>query len=109
MGRRKKSSKKVIKKKKPGVATVFKCLYCGHEKCVECNLELGKGIGSLKCRVCGASFQMRINYLTEPVDVFCDCEAAISAARGNTDRASQEELVNALAVFGRIAQQNFRC
>eukprot|EP00936_MAST-01D_sp_MAST-1D-sp1_P002838 g2838.t1 len=72
MGRRKKSSKKVIKKKKPGVATVFKCLYCGHEKCVECNLELGKGIGSLKCRVCGASFQMRINYLTEPVDVFCE-------------------------------------
>ena len=72
MGRRKKSGKKVVKKKKPTVATVFKCLYCGHDNCVECKLDLSKGVGDLNCRVCGANFQMRINYLTEPVDVFCE-------------------------------------
>mmetsp|Transcript_2355 Transcript_2355/g.4261 ORF Transcript_2355/g.4261 Transcript_2355/m.4261 type:complete len:127 (+) Transcript_2355:635-1015(+) len=36
-------------------------------------------IGSLSCRLCGASFAMPINHLHEPVDVFSewldDCEA----------------------------------
>lgn len=38
------------------------------------------GIGSLNCRLCGASYQMPIHHLHEPVDVFSewldDCEAA---------------------------------
>ena len=38
------------------------------------------GIGSLSCRLCGASYQMPIHHLHEPVDVFSewldDCEAA---------------------------------
>jgi transcription elongation factor Elf1 len=38
MGRRKTAQKK-IKKKKPGVSTQFKCLFCNHENAVECKLN----------------------------------------------------------------------
>ena len=38
------------------------------------------GIGSLECRLCGASYQMPIHHLHEPIDVFSewldDCESA---------------------------------
>lgn len=38
------------------------------------------GTGSLTCRLCGASFQMPIHHLNEPIDVFSEwldeCEAA---------------------------------
>ena len=80
MGRRKSSSKKVIKKKKPTVPTVFKCLYCGHEKSVECKMDRDRQIGYLNCRVCGESYQDKINYLSEPVDVFCAWLDAAEAA-----------------------------
>jgi len=29
-------------------------------------------IGNLKCRMCAATYQMRANYLHEPVDVYCE-------------------------------------
>lgn len=39
-----------------------------------------EGTGSLKCRMCDASFQMPIHHLHEPIDVFSEwldeCEAA---------------------------------
>jgi transcription elongation factor Elf1 len=72
MGRRKKSSKKVIKKKKSAVSTTFKCLHCCHERAVECTINTRDMLGTLKCRVCGEQFQCRTNYLTEPVDIFCE-------------------------------------
>jgi transcription elongation factor Elf1 len=38
------------------------------------------GTGSLACRLCGATFQMPIHHLNEPIDVFSEwldeCEAA---------------------------------
>ena len=43
-------------------------------------MDFRAGIGSLACRLCGASYQMPIHHLHEPVDVFSewldDCEAA---------------------------------
>jgi hypothetical protein len=43
------------------------------------------GIGSLACRLCGASYQMPIHHLHEPVDVFSEwldeCEAAHNRSR----------------------------
>jgi len=43
-------------------------------------MDFKQGIGSLNCRICGASFQMTIHNLHEPIDVFSewldDCEAA---------------------------------
>merc|ERR1719277_2285721 len=35
-------------------------------------MDRKKNLGSIKCRICGASYQMMINYLTEPVDVFSE-------------------------------------
>ena len=43
-------------------------------------MDLKSGTGSLECRLCGASYQMPIHHLHEPIDVFSewldDCEAA---------------------------------
>ena len=52
-------------------------------------MDFRAGIGSLSCRLCGASYQMPIHHLHEPVDVFSewldDCEAA---AQGKPTGAS---------------------
>ena len=78
-GRRAKK-RKVIKAKRPVVATKFKCPFCNHATSVECKISMAEKIGKLLCRVCEASYSMTINYLTEPVDVFYewldDCEKA---------------------------------
>lgn len=43
-------------------------------------MDFRNGVGSLDCRLCGASYQMPIHHLHEPIDVFSewldDCEAA---------------------------------
>ena len=43
-------------------------------------MDYKAGIGSLSCRLCGASYQMTIHHLNEPIDVHSewldDCEAA---------------------------------
>ena len=43
-------------------------------------MDLSKGVGSLSCRMCSASYEMPIHHLHEPIDVFSewldDCEAA---------------------------------
>lgn len=45
-----------------------------------------QGTGSLNCRMCGASFQMPIHHLHEPIDVFSEwldeCEAAEKRKNG---------------------------
>jgi len=69
------------------------------EDVVECKMDLGKGVGSLSCRMCSASYQMPIHHLHEPIDVFSewldDCEAAergeiaaASASTSNNNRAA---------------------
>ena len=72
MGRRKKAQKVVKKKVKVEVATVFKCLFCNHEKAVSCKLNLNSMIGELVCRICDAKFETQINTLTDPIDVFSE-------------------------------------
>lgn len=67
-------------KKKVVLAKRFKCPFCSNEQAVECKMDRQKGIGSLNCRLCAASYQMPIHHLHEPIDVFSewldDCEAA---------------------------------
>jgi transcription elongation factor Elf1 len=67
-------------KKRATLAKRFKCPFCANDETVECKMDLRNGIGSLSCRLCGASYQMPIHHLHEPVDVFSewldDCEAA---------------------------------
>mmetsp|Transcript_684 Transcript_684/g.1656 ORF Transcript_684/g.1656 Transcript_684/m.1656 type:complete len:169 (-) Transcript_684:126-632(-) len=84
MGRRAKKAP-VQTKKRPTLAKRFKCPFCSNENAVECKMDFKAGTGALACRLCGASYQMPIHHLHEPVDVFSewldDCEAA---AQGKT-------------------------
>mmetsp|Transcript_8786 Transcript_8786/g.14779 ORF Transcript_8786/g.14779 Transcript_8786/m.14779 type:complete len:162 (-) Transcript_8786:356-841(-) len=79
MGRRAKKAP-VQTKKRAKLAKRFKCPFCANEDVVECKMDLKDGVGSLECRLCGASYQMPIHHLHEPIDVFSewldDCEAA---------------------------------
>jgi len=64
------------------------------EDVVECKMDLSKGVGSLSCRMCSASYEMPIHHLHEPIDVFSewldDCEAAergeVAAAASSSRR-----------------------
>ena len=64
------------------------------EDVVECKMDLSKGVGSLSCRMCSASYEMPIHHLHEPIDVFSewldDCEAAergeVAAASSSSSR-----------------------
>lgn len=79
MGRRAKKAP-VVTKKRVTLAKRFKCPFCANENAVECKMDNRAGVGSLQCRLCGASYQMPIHHLHEPIDVFSewldDCEAA---------------------------------
>lgn len=79
MGRRAKKAP-VQTKKRQTLAKRFKCPFCANEEVVECKMDFRQAIGSLLCRLCGASYQMPIHHLHEPIDVFSewldDCEAA---------------------------------
>lgn len=50
-------------------------------------MDQKKGIGSLACRLCGASFQMPVHHLHEPIDVFSEwldeCEAVKTGGGGD--------------------------
>mmetsp|Transcript_66609 Transcript_66609/g.139054 ORF Transcript_66609/g.139054 Transcript_66609/m.139054 type:complete len:101 (+) Transcript_66609:64-366(+) len=71
MGRRR-SRGQAPSKPKPKLDTMFDCLFCQTGKAVEVKMVRLEQIGFLKCRVCGVSFQSRISYLSEAVDVYSD-------------------------------------
>lgn len=90
MGRRKTAQKR-LQKKRPVVAKVFKCLFCNHENAVECSLNQKDKIGSLKCRICGAEWQSRIHYLTEPIDLYTEWIDVTEAENEGDGGAAEEE------------------
>ncbi len=80
MGKRKKSSRKPGPKKKrdplgsvnrlfsaPHVPmddlpeTSFTCLFCHHDNSVTVKLDRKEGIAQLMCKICGQSFQSKVN------------------------------------------------
>jgi len=72
MGKRKSSKKAPVKKRvQPKVPTIFDCPFCNHEKTVECQ-DRDKNIGLVRCRLCSEDFQVRINFLSEPIDVYSE-------------------------------------
>mmetsp|Transcript_23574 Transcript_23574/g.67530 ORF Transcript_23574/g.67530 Transcript_23574/m.67530 type:complete len:98 (-) Transcript_23574:94-387(-) len=71
MGRRR-SRAQAAPKPKPKLDTMFDCLFCQTGKAVEVKMVRLEQIGFLKCRVCGVTFQSRISYLSEAVDVYSD-------------------------------------
>lgn len=95
MGGKRKSAKRVVVKRKATVSKVFKCPFCSHDASCEVKLDRSVDTGSISCRVCGESFQMRINHLTEPVDVFCEWVDACDAARKDSAVAIADADVSA--------------
>ncbi|RKP04645.1 transcription elongation factor 1, partial [Thamnocephalis sphaerospora] len=79
MGKRK-SSRKPVVRIKPKLDKQFSCIFCNHEKSVEVKMDKESKVGNILCRVCSASWQTSIHYLSEAVDVYSDwidaCEAA---------------------------------
>lgn len=59
-----------MKKKRPTVAKVFKCLFCNHEDSVVCSMDHVSKTGELVCQICDAKFQTQIHSLTDPIDMF---------------------------------------
>ncbi|MDC6273924.1 transcription elongation factor 1 family protein [Lacticaseibacillus paracasei] len=78
MGKRK-SSAKPVKKIKQRLDTQFTCLFCNHEKAINCTIDKKSSIGTLNSKICGQSFQTAINSLSEPIDIYSNwidaCEA----------------------------------
>ncbi|UCS19939.1 uncharacterized protein HLK63_E05951 [Nakaseomyces glabratus] len=89
MGKRKKSSRGPVKRVVQKLDTSFNCLFCNHEKSVSCTLDKKNSIGHLSCKICGQSFQTRINSLSQPVDVYSDWFDAVEEV--NSGRGSDSE------------------
>ncbi|KAJ1846338.1 hypothetical protein LPJ73_004564, partial [Coemansia sp. RSA 2703] len=88
MGKRK-SSRKVVKKERPKLDTVFACLFCNHESSVTVTMDKEHNVGNLRCKICTAAYQASINNLSAPVDVYSEwidaCEEAkLAEIRKNT-------------------------
>lgn len=89
MGKRKKSTRKPQKRLVLKLDTKFNCLFCNHDKSVTCTLDKKNSIGSLQCKICGQSFQTRINGLSQPVDVYSDWFDAVEEV--NSGRGSESD------------------
>ncbi|CCC67220.1 hypothetical protein NCAS_0A06620 [Naumovozyma castellii] len=89
MGKRKKSSRGPVKKVVQKLDTKFNCLFCNHDKSVSCTLDKKNSIGALQCKICGQSFQTRINALSQPVDVYSDWFDAVEEV--NEGRGSDSD------------------
>jgi len=91
MGKRKSAKKPVAKKRQSPVPTVFDCPFCNHEKTVECKIDHITNIGHIRCSICDANYQMMINYLMEPVDVYSEwidrCEEENATGAGTADNS----------------------
>ncbi|CAJ1944453.1 unnamed protein product [Cylindrotheca closterium] len=94
MGRRAKKAP-VQTKKRATLAKRFKCPFCANEESVECKMDFKAGLGSLNCRICGASYQMPIHHLHEAIDVFSewldDCEAAATGRTNGSEEQPQQQ------------------
>ncbi|WVQ98880.1 hypothetical protein IAU59_006011 [Kwoniella sp. CBS 9459] len=80
MGKRK-AAKPPPKKKAEPLGTVFKCLFCNHEKAVSVKLDKATMFGHLNCKICGQRFTTPINNLAVAVDVYCDWVDACEEVR----------------------------
>lgn len=87
MGKRKAKLLQPKKTKLPKLDKEFECPFCSHLRSVLVKMDRGRGVASLSCRICGASFDKRINRLDEAVDVYGAWIDACVAA--NTHAAEQ--------------------
>ncbi|GAQ77872.1 hypothetical protein KFL_000050090 [Klebsormidium nitens] len=71
MGKRS-SAKPPPKAVQPKVPTTFRCPFCNHDQSVDCRLDKKSGTGELRCRICDEHYRVRINNLTEPIDIYAE-------------------------------------
>ncbi|PFH35454.1 putative transcription elongation factor 1 [Besnoitia besnoiti] len=87
MGKRKSKALQTKKSKLPKLDKEFECPFCSHPRAVAVKMDRGRNIGTLACRICGTSYEKRINRLDEPIDIF---GAWIDACvKANTQAAEQ--------------------
>eukprot|EP01114_Cavostelium_apophysatum_P006384 TRINITY_DN1766_c0_g1_i1.p1 TRINITY_DN1766_c0_g1~~TRINITY_DN1766_c0_g1_i1.p1 ORF type:complete len:133 (-),score=8.90 TRINITY_DN1766_c0_g1_i1:69-467(-) len=91
MGKRKsRKAPAPARKKTAPIPTSFDCPFCNHEHSVECRMDRERDIGNIRCTVCDAAYQMIINHLSEPVDVYSEwldeCQVQNEAATTSTER-----------------------
>ncbi|CDO96357.1 unnamed protein product [Kluyveromyces dobzhanskii CBS 2104] len=91
MGKRKKSSRGPAKKIVQRLDTAFNCLFCNHERSVSVTMDKKNNIGSLHCKICGQSFQTRINGLSQSVDVYSDWFDAVEEVNEGKHSESEDE------------------
>ncbi|KZS99234.1 Elf1-domain-containing protein [Sistotremastrum niveocremeum HHB9708] len=92
MGKRKKSSRKPqASRRKEPLETSFTCLFCHHDKSVSVKIDRKEGTGFLSCKVCGQTYQSKINHLTEPVDVFAEWMDAADNVNAETEAREKEQ------------------
>ncbi|SAM03252.1 hypothetical protein [Absidia glauca] len=112
MGKRK-VKRKAAKKMKDKLDTQFNCLFCNHEKSIECKLDQANKVGHLTCKVCDIAWQCSITYLDEPVDVYSAwidaCEEVnkakkAAAARARNDAKERDDDNDAPAYSNQVEQ-----
>lgn len=91
MGKRKKSSRGPAKKLVQKLDTAFNCLFCNHERTVSVTMDKKNNIGSLHCKICGQSFQTRINGLSQAVDVYSDWFDAVEEVNEGKHSDSEDD------------------
>ncbi|MCL7038743.1 hypothetical protein MKW94_017190 [Papaver nudicaule] len=72
MARRKSRAKPEPKKKLQKLDKVFDCPFCNHHEGVECFVDKKNWIGSAVCGVCQEGYNMKINHLTEAIDIYSE-------------------------------------
>jgi len=87
MGKRK-SRKPPPKKAKAVVPKSFDCPFCNHENSVEVKMEKSRSIGTIRCNICDANWQMIVTDLSEPVDVYSEW---LDRCEEENQRANQQE------------------
>ncbi|KYK63359.1 putative transcription elongation factor 1 [Toxoplasma gondii TgCatPRC2] len=89
MGKRKAKAMQPKKNKLPKLDKEFDCPFCSHPRAVAVKMDRGRNIGTLGCRICGTSYEKRINRLDEPIDIYgAWIDACVTA---NTQAAEQAQ------------------
>ena len=80
MGRRKSKRQAPARRNMLVLDQIFDCPFCNHEKSCDVNMDKERNTGRVQCTKCFEDFQAKINFLSEPIDVFNEwidaCEAA---------------------------------
>ena len=80
MGRRKSKRQAPPRRNMLVLDQIFDCPFCNHEKSCDVNMDKERNTGRVQCTKCFEDFQAKINFLSEPIDVFNEwidaCEAA---------------------------------